>query len=460
MSAATAAASLRVVTGDQTLEGAWASQQWDAAALGIPARRGRGRARFDTIGQLWLRDPVKRWSRFRLATGCATTTISAGALALSRFSRFLTESHPEVDAGPAITRPVLEDFLAWLLEQNYSASTRALTCSMIRVFFDACHRHGWLVGLAPAATIYVDELPFHHEDLARFIPELVMAQIESDEALALMRPATARNLLVVIIETGLRGGEACNLAFNPVLNDSSGWPCLRFDATKVRAEQLVPLSAKAAATIAAQQDHVRTVFPGGSAWLFPGIADNDDGSKPYSHANIARQLHRWCNTIGLHDETGAPITVTAHQFRHTFGTRLINSGVPQHIVQRLLHRSPRMTLVYARIADTVVADQYFNATRAVEADALTTAPAHDDEHGDVACHRRLLGNGHCTRPLELDCRFQTICEGCGFFDTDVEFVDILRRQRDDAADHVDLARTQLYDDIVRVIDEQGDTPSH
>ncbi|MGH9267310.1 MAG: hypothetical protein ACRD0D_03950, partial [Acidimicrobiales bacterium] len=69
---------------------------------------------------------------------------------------------------------------------------------------------------------------------------------------------------------------------------------------------------------AAQQDHVRAVFPAGSPWLFPGIADNDDGSKPYSHANFARQMHRWCTTIGLHDQTGAPITVTAHQFRHTF----------------------------------------------------------------------------------------------------------------------------------------------
>ena len=43
-------------------------------------------------------------------------------------------------------------------------------------------------------------------------------------------------------------------------------------------------------------------------------------------------------------------------------------------------------------------------------------------------HRRLLGNGHCTRPLELDCRFQTICEGCGFYETGPEFVTILRRQ--------------------------------
>jgi hypothetical protein len=116
------------------------------------------------------------------------------------------------------------------------------------------------------------------------------------------------------------------------------------------------------------------------------------------------------------------------------------------------HRSPRMTLVYARIADTVVADQYFSATRAVEAETPAAEPT--DDRDAAARHRRLLGNGRCTRPLELDCRFQTICEGCGFFETGPEFVTILRRQRDDAAGHADLARAQLYDNLVRVIDNE------
>ena len=36
--------------------------------------------------------------------------------------------------------------------------------------------------------------------------------------------------------------------------------------------------------------------------------------------------------------------VTAHQFRHTLGTWMINNGVSQHVVQRLLgHTSPQMT---------------------------------------------------------------------------------------------------------------------
>jgi hypothetical protein len=120
------------------------------------------------------------------------------------------------------------------------------------------------------------------------------------------------------------------------------------------------------------------------------------------------------------------------------------------IAALLGHRSPRMTLVYARISDTNVADQYFKATQAVEADAATAATATDSDPAGTP--RRLLANGHCTRPLELDCRFQTICERCGFFETGVEFVDILRRQRDDATSHADGTRAKLYDELVRVID--------
>ena len=97
---------------------------------------------------------------------------------------FLAERHPGIAGEAGITRPVLEDCLSWLLDKGYSASTRALSLSMLRVFTDACHRHGWLPRLAPGAVIYVEELPFHHDEVARFIPEFVMAQLESDAALS------------------------------------------------------------------------------------------------------------------------------------------------------------------------------------------------------------------------------------------------------------------------------------
>ena len=376
-------------------------------------------------------------SRFRLATGCAFTTISAGALAISRFSRFLSECHPDIVDETGVTRAVLEDYLSWLVTKGYSASTRALSLSMIRVFFDACHRHGWLPGLAANAVIYVEELPYHHDQVERFIPEFVMSQLESDAALDRLPNSSTRNLVVVMIETGLRGGDACTLSFSPMFDDSAGWPCLRFDATKIRAEQLIPLSAKAAAAIRAQQDHVRDLWPAGTRWLFPGIVDNDDGTKAYSQSTLSRQLIRWQQVIDLRDQAGETITVTGHQFRHTVGTRLINSGVPQHVVQKLLgHASPNMTAHYAHVHDTTIReafDHYQQQRVNTAGERLDYDPDAPTASAEWVKHnlsriRDSLPNGYCGRPPQQDCPHPNACLTCPDFQTTPEFLDIHRRQ--------------------------------
>jgi hypothetical protein len=43
-------------------------------------------------------------------------------------------------------------------------------------------------------------------------------------------------------------------------------------------------------------------WPAGSPWLFPGIAGNHDGQRPYSHSSFSQQLRRWQRVIGLRDE--------------------------------------------------------------------------------------------------------------------------------------------------------------
>ena len=95
-----------------------------------------------------------------------------------------------------------------------------------------------------------------------------MNQLESDDNLQQL-PPPYRGLVVLITETGLRIGDACTLPFDPVLTDSAGWPCLRFVSSKMRAEQLVPLSARAVKAVRDQQRHIRDSHPDGSAWLFP-----------------------------------------------------------------------------------------------------------------------------------------------------------------------------------------------
>jgi hypothetical protein len=116
-----------------------------------------------------------------------------------------------------------------------------------------------------------------------------------------------------------------------------------------------------------------------------------------------------------------------------------------------------MTLTYARISDQTVADEYFRVTQAVEANyremashlpaagAVMTAPPND--------HRRLLANGHCTRPALLDCVFESVCERCGFFETGPQFVTILKRQRKHADQRGQSDRRELFDDLIEGVAE-------
>ena len=133
------------------------------------------------------------------------------------------------------------------------------------------------------------------------------------------------------------------------------------------------------------------------------------------------------------------------------------------IAALLGHRSMRMTLVYARIADRTVADEYYAVTEQVEAlyDTTPVLPASAEGRQmrqlRVETYQRLLGNGYCTRPPELDCVFESICETCTHYQTGLEFQPVLLRQRDHAVEHHQPQRAELFNKLLDGIDN-GLTP--
>lgn len=168
------------------MEPEYARDIWDAAVLGIAARRGRNLVHFGVIHQVWLREAIKAWSRFRLGAGYAFNTIDAAAQSLARWSIFLDE-RPEV-AGPAdITRELLESFLSWMASSQWAVNTRSHTLTFVKVFLEWGHRHNTLPGLPANAVIYEEEVSRPSDQLPQFIPEFVMAQLESDANLARLR---------------------------------------------------------------------------------------------------------------------------------------------------------------------------------------------------------------------------------------------------------------------------------
>jgi hypothetical protein len=106
--------------------------------------------------------------------------------------------------------------------------------------------------------------------------------------------------------------------------------------------------------------------------------------------------------------------VHPHRLRHTLATQAINRGMRLEAIAPLLgHQKMEMTLICAKIANRVVADEY--AAVSAKIDALYGQPPAlpaDYESAGMArlrreAHARMLGNGLCTRPPELDCRLES-----------------------------------------------------
>lgn len=86
-----------------------------------------------------------------------------------------------------------------------------------------------------------------------------------------------------------------------------------------------------------------------------------DRGRPMPESRVDRAVARVAANAGIGH-------VSPHQLRHTLATQAVNRGMSLEAIAALLgHRSLRVTLVYARIADRTVANEYRQVSEKVEA---------------------------------------------------------------------------------------------
>src|SRR5262249_48592361 len=156
---------------------------------------------------------------------------------------------------------------------------------------------------------------------------------------------------------------------------------------------------------------------------------------------ISRIVHRVARAAGVPG-------VHPHRLRHTLATQAINRGMRLEAIAALLgHQKMEMTLIYAKIANRVVADQYAAVTAHIHP-PHTTAPSRGRRPGPPPASTPPGGPGRAADPppgarargrppppADLDCRMESACETCAYFRTGTQFLPILTRQRDHAHDH-------------------------
>jgi integrase len=435
----------------------WERDVWRIERLpGVQARGCTAKLlSFEFCDPAWLREVIKRWMRWRLSTGTAADTSATDLRSLRALVTFADRRGAPLTSPQAITRELLEDFLAHVATIRRTVVSRNRTLGVIRVFLADCRRHDWVPGLDPRATYYRDDYTRRPEQLPRFLSEHVMGQIENEENLAKLPSLTARTVVKILIGTGLRAGDALSLTIDALSEDSAGAPYLRYFNHKLGRERYIPVSDALAEQIRRQQAHVRGRFES-CPHLLPRGRCNPDGSQAFSYATLISQLRRWAQVCDIREADGTRAHITAHRFRHTLATRMINNDVPEIAVQHMLdHNSPTMTRVYAKLHDSTLRDHYdrYQDRINIKGEVVTLTPDGSLSDADWAKQRLArakltLPNGYCGRPLQAQCPHPNACLTCPDFLTTVEHLPAHHNQLTKTHQLIDTARAHGHERLV------------
>jgi integrase len=385
----------------------------------------------------------------QLAVSLRASSVAIVDTTLRQLAGLLVDAHPEVTGFADIRREHIEGYKTWMVTrpgyrraQTLSKTTIGMRMGNLRIFFERIIEWDW--DDAPARNpVFAGDRPLKDRPLPRFLDDPSAAKMLT-AARALPDPFD-RLAVDLLARTGMRKGEFLGLRIDAVVQIGSAF-WLRTPVGKMHTDRYVPL-----------HPQLKTLLDDWLAhradWQTSDLLFTDRG-RPIPQSRIDRAVQRAATAAGIGH-------VHPHQLRHTLATQAINRGMSLEAIAALLgHTSLTMTMVYARIADRTVAEEYFAVTEKVEAlysgqPAELPADAEGPEMRKLRSemHRRMLGNGYCARPVDLDCHFESICESCTFFVTTIAFRPTLQAQRDDAANKGQVAREKIFNGILDRLDQ-------
>ncbi|MFI5704467.1 hypothetical protein ACIA78_31010 [Streptomyces xanthochromogenes] len=449
---------------------------WDLAIFGFG-----GTADFTQIRQDALREATKTWAaddlprrRGKACGGRMQRQIDA-MVELSKSLHLQRE-----DAGQIVALLERRDVvffcnrLAFKTENGeMSAQTRLYMARTVRKILNRWRTLGLtargeiLEGLRADFVMGPEDMPDDPQDTeaGKDLPDEVMQQLcDNLDLLEKMSSTEIRVCTELLIDTGRRPDEVCQLPLECLERDPDGSPVLLYDNHKAfRLGRRLPIAKVTAAVIIAQQERVRRRFPDAPASelkLLPSPVANPWGTKPISgiweqHRTWVRALPEFLVPIEV-EENGEPVIkllpfdkrkVFPYAYRHSFAQRHADHGVKPEVLKDLMdHRQLQTSQAYYRIGqdrrreaiDRVAVMQFDRHGNRVwrQVQGLLDSEHVRREIGEVA-----TAYGVCREPTNVaagghSCPLRFRCLGCDHFHTDVSYLPDLE------AYHADLLRSR------------------
>ena len=182
--------------------------------------------------------------------------------------------------------------------------------------------------------MFPGDVPKLDDPLPRFIDDGAAKKLI--QAARVSEDPFARLAVEFLARTGLRRGEFLDLKIDSVVQIGAAY-WLHVPLGKLRTDRYIPLHPQLKelldAWVARRPASLR------EPWLFM------DHGRRLGPESVRQALLKIAEQAGLG-------TVTPHQLRHTLATQAINRGMSLEAIAALLgHKSMRMTMVYAKIAN-------------------------------------------------------------------------------------------------------------
>lgn len=147
--------------------------------------------------------------------------------------------------------------------------------------------------------------------------------------MAAARSPRDRLLIELLMRTGLRLEEVCNLTLDDVVDGPEG-AYLRVRHGKGAKDRVVPLDTGRVRLSKKLRDYMRTERPASasSSALLLTRRSRDGDYEPLSRRAVQLVMRRLSKETGIH--------IHPHKFRHTFATRALAAGVDVMALQRVL----------------------------------------------------------------------------------------------------------------------------
>jgi len=335
------------------------------------------------------------------------STIHSCRAAVLTFFRWLQEQYPQQDRLDAVTRPIALAYATELKQRveqgQYSHKYRSDLYRRIRLFYDFT--------IDERLDTSPDRNPFAHGDMPQD-PDPVPRYLTDREVRAVVSycETTAslleRVMVLTLLHTGIRAREFATLKASDLVEVHGRWK-LHIHAGKGLKDRVIPLTAACLAALRVWQE---AGWERRSEHLFTRYG------RPW------RGVAQVCNTIrALGQKVGVP-GLTPHRFRHTFAVALLNYGMRESALQKLMgHATLNMTLEYARILDVTVERAFRSAVDQMQHGPLSWVPSFfaAEEYqlfaeGDTLSWIR-LPHGYCRRNPQLHCESDVKCLLCERF---------------------------------------------